>query len=55
MRYLLLIDLSKIPIPQSQLQATYQKVSSGPGRFKRHSVRVVYVCRTEHYDFSWRK
>jgi hypothetical protein len=55
MRYLLLIDLSKWPIPQTQLKATYDKISSGPGRFKRHSVRVVYVSRTEQYHFSWNR
>lgn len=54
-RYLLLLDLYRNPIPKSQLQPTYGAESSGPGRFRRHAVRVVYVHRALSYTFRWKR
>lgn len=53
MRVLLLIDLYDTPIQLSQLKPTFDKVHAGKGKFKRHSVRVIYVHRSESYDFRW--
>jgi hypothetical protein len=54
-RYLLLVDLSQYEMSKSNLRATYEKVSSGPGNFKRHPVRVVYVSRSNAYHFKWKR
>lgn len=53
-RLLLLIDLHHDAITQSRLEPTYKCLNAGPGRFGRHSVRVVYVHRALSYSFLWR-
>lgn len=53
-RMLLLLDLYRRSIPIEALKPTYDVVNAGPGRFRRHSVRVVYVHRDESYHFLWR-
>lgn len=52
-RVLLLIDLAKKGIPKEALRQSYDAVSSGPGNFKRHAVRVIYISRSKSYGFSW--
>jgi hypothetical protein len=32
---------------------TFNDQNSGPGRFKRHSVRVVYVHSETSFNFIW--
>lgn len=53
LRVLLLIDLFKNPIKKKNLQLSFDGVSSGPGRFTRHPVRVIYVHARDRYDFVW--
>jgi hypothetical protein len=53
LRALLLIDLKKQPIEKADLKATYAKVSAGPGKFNRSSVRVIYVHASQSYSFRW--
>jgi hypothetical protein len=51
-RYLLLLDLSKKPpLDLDDLWGTYKEINSGPGKFKRKSVRVVYVHPDVHGSF----
>lgn len=52
-RVLLLLDLCPEPLKVDNLRATYSQVNSGPGKFKRHSVRVIYVHREVDADFPW--
>jgi hypothetical protein len=54
LRALVLMDLAASPISKELLKATYDKVNSGPGKFHRHSVRVIYVHRDLQYHFVWR-
>lgn len=55
LRCLLLLDASGLdPIPKRRLKASYDKVSSTPGRFERSAVRVVYVHHDVSYHFLWR-
>ncbi len=54
LRVLLLIDLHSTPLQRDTLKPTYDAKNSGPGRFKRSSVRVLYVHRDLQYDFLWR-
>ena len=53
LRVLLLIDLSPNGVHKSRLKRTYDLINSGPGKFPRFSVRVVYVHRSHCYDFIW--
>lgn len=53
-RVLLLVDLAPRAIAEARLRGSYAPVNSGPGRWKRHSVRVIYVHKTRTYDFLWR-
>ena len=54
LRVLLLIDLFSRPMTFDGLKETYDSENSGPGRFTRHSVRVIYVHRGRQFDFLWR-
>jgi hypothetical protein len=55
LRALLLLDSSNsAPIPKSKLKATYDKVTSSPGKFERSSIRVIYVHPDLDYDFLWK-
>jgi hypothetical protein len=53
-RYLLLLDRYRDPIQRSNLKASYDPLNAGRGRFRRTSVRVVYVHAVLQYDFLWR-
>jgi hypothetical protein len=53
-RILLLIDLAQHPIARSNLEPTYRNVRTGRGKFRRHSVSVVYVHPDSQYRFLWR-
>jgi hypothetical protein len=53
-RVLLLVDLHAHPLDKERLKQTYESQSSGRGNFRRHSVRVIYVHRSKHFDFLWR-
>lgn len=54
LRALLLVDMGESPVDARTLKRTYDPVLSGPGRFDRTSVRVVYVHETLQYHFLWR-
>jgi hypothetical protein len=54
LRILLLLDLHSEPLQKGTLKASYEKVSSGRGKFKRYPVRVLYVNREDEFDFIWR-
>ncbi len=54
LRALLLLDLTDSPILCEDLKPTYDKQHAGKGRFKRHSVRVIYVSRKQCYNFIWK-
>jgi hypothetical protein len=54
LRVLLLIDLHSTPLEKDSLKLTYDSQNSGPVRFKRNSVRVLYVHRDLQYSFLWR-
>lgn len=54
LRILLLVDLCANPLDVGNLKATYKCVSSGPGKFARQAVRVVYVHRSVEASFPWR-
>jgi hypothetical protein len=53
-RILLLIDLHSTPLERENLKPTYDKQNSGRGKFKRNSVRVLYVHRDLQYHFIWK-
>jgi hypothetical protein len=55
MRYLLLLDMSskRGPIPKADLEAEYDGLNAGKGKFTRNPVRVVYIHATDEYDFRW--
>lgn len=53
LRALLLIDLAPTPLAQRALEATYDAVHAGPGRFTRYSVKVIYVHAHTTYAFKW--
>lgn len=53
LRALLLLDLSPNPIRLENLKPSYDKQTSGPGNFARHSVRVIYVQSNSSYNFLW--
>jgi hypothetical protein len=53
LRALLLLDLARKPLSKVSLKRTYDPLHAGPGRFKRSSVRVIYVHRTSTYHFLW--
>jgi len=52
-RILLLIDRSSDSIPRRNLKPSYDATNAGRGRFTRHSIRVIYVSRTNSYNFIW--
>lgn len=54
LRALLLMDLYHRPVSPQSLKQSYEGVGAGPGNFKRHSVRVIYVHRQETFNFLWR-
>jgi len=54
LRALLLLDLADHPIKKAALRNTYVDVHAGPGKFKRSSVRVIYVHRKSSFSFSWK-
>lgn len=53
LRALLLLDLADHPLSQDKLEKTYEHLHAGRGKFKRSSVRVIYVHREDQFDFSW--
>jgi len=53
LRALLLLDLAEKPLHKDALMSTYEPLHSGPGKFKRSSVRVIYVHRQNRFNFSW--
>lgn len=53
MRVLLLLDLADDPIDKPNLKQSYDGVRSSRGRYRRHSVRVIYVHKSKQYDFKW--
>jgi hypothetical protein len=53
LRVMLLIDLAPDPLLRNNLMRTFNDQNSGPGRFKRHSVRVVYVHSETSFNFIW--
>jgi len=53
LRSLLLLDLAKVPLSKESLKRTYDPLHAGPGKFKRSSVRVIYVHRRSAFHFSW--
>ena len=53
LRVLLLLDLHHDPLSEASLKATYGSINAGRGRFKRHSVRVIYVHANSTYHFKW--
>jgi hypothetical protein len=53
-RVMLLVDLSPVPLDRDNLKRTYDDQGSGPGNFKRHSVRVLYVHADTDFHFLWR-
>lgn len=53
-RILLLVDRSSDSIPRRNLKPSYDTSNAGRGRFKRHSIRVIYVSRTDSYNFIWK-
>jgi hypothetical protein len=54
LRVMLLVDLHSTPLNKDNLKATYDDQNSGPGRFQRHSVRVLYVHKDLQFHFLWR-
>ena len=42
------------PMDREHLKATYDSENSGRGDFVRHSVRVVYIHRAQHFSFLLR-
>jgi hypothetical protein len=53
LRALLLIDLHGSPHDFAALQATYDKVNAGRGKFTRHPVQIVYVHASGTFGFKW--
>lgn len=53
LRALLLLDLCHDPLTKKSLTATYDQVNAGRGRFKRCSVRVIYVHSKSTFHFRW--
>ena len=53
-RILLLLDLTDHPLGKAALKATYDEVNSGRGRFRRHTVTVIYVHKETDFTFQWR-
>ena len=53
LRALLLLDLCDNPVTKESLIATYNQVNAGRGRFKRCSVRVIYVHSKSTFHFRW--
>ena len=54
LRVLLLLDSAKNPLHKHLLKRTYDPLHAGPGKFKRTSVRVIYVHRRNAFNFIWR-
>ena len=54
LRALLLLDLHSEPLKKETLRESYAKVSSGPGKFERHPVRVLYASREVEFNFVWK-
>jgi hypothetical protein len=54
LRVLLLLDLASTSHLKADLKATYETIHAGPGKFKRSSVRVIYVHRRITFNFVWR-
>ena len=53
LRALLLLDLCRDPLTKESLRGTYDQVNAGRGRFKRCSVRVIYVHSKNTFHFRW--
>lgn len=53
LRVLLLLDLASRPLSKKSLKDTYDPLHAGPGKFKRSSVRVIYVHRDVSFHFLW--
>jgi hypothetical protein len=53
LRALLLLDLGDKPLSRESLKRSYDPLHAGPGKFKRSSVRVIYVHRHDTFHFSW--
>jgi hypothetical protein len=53
LRALLLLDLYYDPLQKDSLKATYDRIDAGRGRFKRSSVRVIYVHLRDTFHFRW--
>jgi len=53
LRVLLLLDLARHPLSKESLQEDYDRQNAGRSRFKRSSVRVIYVHRRTTFHFSW--
>jgi hypothetical protein len=55
LRALLLVDLYREPHDIDSLWDTYDRVSTGPGRYKRSGVRVIYVhAQLSSPHYIWR-
>ena len=54
LRVLLLLDLAINPYHKESLKASYDPLNTGPGKFQRSSVRVIYVHRRNVFNFIWR-
>jgi hypothetical protein len=54
LRALVLMDFAPVPIEENRMRSTYDVLGSGPGRFERNSVRIMYLHRTLEYHFLWR-
>lgn len=53
LRALLLLDLAAEPLKKAAVQKTYEPIHAGRGKFKRSSVRIIYVHRSHKFNFSW--
>lgn len=53
LRALLLVDLFHSPLEKSSLKETYDQINAGRGKFKRNSVRVIYVHADTQFNFLW--
>lgn len=53
LRALLLLDTAEQPLKKEALKKSYDPLHAGPGKFERHSVRVIYVHRRSTFSFSW--
>jgi hypothetical protein len=53
LRALLLIDLAARPHTLGSLQASYDAIDAGRGRFYRYPVKVIYAHAEETFSFKW--